>query len=115
MNLQGWIYVANKEYGTVEAALMALRELEAKLEAKVDADSIAGFTIVALAEPDDFVEYDINRVQVESVTHGRLPTMRLNITYDLDIHRVDQPDVGELLAAEDMVRVYPADPTRSPT
>lgn len=107
MKLQGWIYVANKEYGTYEAVIGALRELEAKLEEKVDAESIAGFTVVALTESDDFEEYDINRDVVERVTHGRLPTLRLNITYDLDIHRVDNPEVIELLSADDMVRVYP--------
>ncbi|GAB3893293.1 hypothetical protein GCM10029964_069830 [Kibdelosporangium lantanae] len=104
MNLQGWIYVATKDYGTREAVITALRELGARLETKVD-DSIAGFAAVALVEPDDFEEYDIDRREVEGVTHGRLPAIHLNITYDLDLHRVDDPEIAELLSAAGMTHV----------
>lgn len=105
MNLQCWIYVGSGEYGSRQAVLEALRALESHLERRFKAESFAGYQAVALVEPDDFEEDDIDRDLVESVTQGRLPALYLNITYDLDVHRPGDPETESVLSAAGMTHV----------
>jgi hypothetical protein len=109
VKLQCWIYVSSKEYATRQAVMDALRAQERRLEHLADAGVFAGYHGVALVEPDDFEEDDIDRDLVESVTHGRLPAIYLNITYDLDLHRAGGPEIDSVLSDGGMTHVvtYP--------
>lgn len=103
MDLQCWIYAAAP--AGPEAAISTIRSLREALQPRLTAGTLAGYSAVALLEPDDFADEDIDPALVEPVTHGALPAVYLNLTYDLDRQRPGGPEIESLLAGAGLVHV----------
>lgn len=81
-----------------DATIALVRRLREALRPHREAGTLEGFRAVAITEPDDFDEHDIDPDLVEHVTQGALPALYLNLTYDIDHQQPDHPAIASLLA-----------------
>jgi hypothetical protein len=96
MRLQCWIYaVAAAGEDDCIARCAMLRE---SLNPLLEAGAFAGWAASSLLTRDDYEEKDIDPEWVEPVTHGALPAIQLNVTYDLDRHQPNNAAVDAILS-----------------
>jgi hypothetical protein len=96
MRMQCWIYatvVAGEEECIIKCA-----ELRESLNSLLEAGIVLGWAASSLLTQDDYQEKDIDPEWVEPVTHGALPAISLNVTYDLDRHQPNNTEVNAILS-----------------
>jgi hypothetical protein len=96
MRMQCWIYatvVAGEEECIAKCAV--LRE---SLNPLLEAGAFLGWQASSLLTHEDYREKDVDPEWVEPVTHGALPAIQLNVTYDLDGHQPSNAAVDAILS-----------------
>ncbi|MFF8500695.1 hypothetical protein ACF07L_08560 [Streptomyces anulatus] len=80
MDLACEIFVSAREFDNDEEALNLMRRLGSRLSKLQKETALSGYQVVALTDPSDFDDEDVDLEIVESVTGGRLPTLYVNLT-----------------------------------
>ncbi|GLZ02379.1 hypothetical protein [Actinoplanes sp. NBRC 103695] len=106
MNLECWIYATRQGCETPESAVSVVRRLGPRFRSWLDAGLIAGYQAVALTDPEELVERDLDPEILDPVTHGELPAIYLNLTYELGGPRPDAAERDALLAEAGLVHVF---------
>ena len=64
-----------------------------------------GWQVIPLIEDADFVDFDVDRQQLECVTKGLLPALNVNLSFDVERGASWDPNVEALMVEYGMVPV----------
>jgi hypothetical protein len=89
MNLGSKEYISKRGLGDVAQCRQTLFDLQQSLNQMVRQNLIGNFLGSVLHSTDDIFAEDLDEDDVLGITQGVFPAIWLNITFNLDVHRMD--------------------------
>jgi hypothetical protein len=105
MNLQTRVYVTTVGCQDREATVAVMHAIGQRVRAIAARRPGLGWQAIALADEQDFEDFDVDRDLITPVTGGRLPVGNLNVSFDLDQGPAGDPELDALVAEYGLVHV----------
>lgn len=98
MNLQAWVYATTEGCDDRDAAVALMRTVAERLRAIEPRRPGLGADVIAVADAQDYDDFDVEPDLVAPVTAGRLPFVLLSLSFDLDVAPAGAAELDALVA-----------------
>lgn len=102
MNFRSYIYATIDGCSDRAATIDIVNAMADRLTVIAARNPALGWQVIPLVEEEDYDDFDVDAQLLATVTHGRLPAVNVNLSFDVDRGTDGDPEVDALLAAYGM-------------